>query len=72
MADVMFNENESQRPEDLGLYQTQHNPKPDYTRPKLEIPAEARDRMLGRLGFLYGESEAERPQARERNRPRSR
>ena len=60
MADVMSNEDESQKPEDLGRFHVQHNPKPDYTRPMLEIPADARDRMLGRLSFLYGDSEAER------------
>jgi len=32
---------------------------PDFSRPLLEIPAEARERMLSRLTFLYGESEAE-------------
>jgi len=30
----------------------------DYTRPLLEIPAEARKRMLSRLQFLYGEDKA--------------
>ena len=33
---------------------------PDYTKPLLEIPAEARERMLARLSFLYGEHQAER------------
>ena len=28
---------------------------PDYTKPLLEIPAEARERMFARLRFLYGE-----------------
>jgi len=32
--------------------------KPDYTRPPLEIPSEARERMLSRLKFLYGEKGA--------------
>jgi glycosidase len=31
---------------------------PDYTKPLLEIPAEVRDGMLGRLRFLYGEDNA--------------
>jgi sucrose phosphorylase len=35
-----------------------HNPKPDFNRPLLEIPAEAREKMLGRLQFLYGDAEA--------------
>jgi sucrose phosphorylase len=37
-----------------------YNLEPDFTRPLLEIPAEARERMLSRLAFLYGESEAEK------------
>ena len=32
---------------------------PDFSRPLLEIPADARDRMRSRFTFLYGESEAE-------------
>ncbi len=32
---------------------------PDFTRPLLEVSAEARHRMLGRLTFLYGEQLAE-------------
>ena len=35
-----------------------HNPEPDYTRPLFEIPPKARERMLNRLCFLYGEDEA--------------
>jgi glycosidase len=35
--------------------QTVHNQEPDYTRPLLKIPPEARERMFGRLRFLYGE-----------------
>ncbi len=31
---------------------------PDYTKPLLEIPAEAREQMLTRLEFLYGEDKA--------------
>jgi len=31
---------------------------PDYRRPLLEIPAEAREKMFGRLKFLYGEEKA--------------
>ncbi len=32
----------------------------DFSRPSLEIPPDARKRMLSRLAFLYGESEAEK------------
>ena len=32
---------------------------PDYTRPLWKIPADVRDRMLGRLRFLYGDSAAD-------------
>ncbi|MFO7693129.1 MAG: alpha-amylase family glycosyl hydrolase [Vicinamibacterales bacterium] len=31
---------------------------PDYSKPLLEIPADSRERMLGRLRFLYGEEKA--------------
>jgi sucrose phosphorylase len=31
---------------------------PDFSRPSLDIPPDARERMLSRLTFLYGESEA--------------
>ncbi len=37
-----------------------YNPEPDFTKPLLEIPAETRQRMLGRLSFLYGEAEGEK------------
>ncbi len=33
---------------------------PDYSRPLLEIPGKARERIKGRLRFLYGEAEAEK------------
>ncbi len=33
-----------------------HYQKPDYTRPLLEIPELARERMFERLCFLYGEN----------------
>jgi sucrose phosphorylase len=36
-----------------------YNPKPDYTRPVLEITSEAMDRMCSRLKFLYGEEQAQ-------------
>ena len=35
-----------------------HNPEPDYYRPLLEIPADAKERMLARLEKLYGEETA--------------
>ena len=35
-----------------------HNQEPDYARPRLEIPPDARERMFGRLCFLYGTSVA--------------
>ena len=35
-----------------------HNHEPDYSRPLLQIPQEARDKMLHRLQFLYGEKTA--------------
>jgi len=41
-----------------GNTETVHDPEPDYHRPLLEIPPEARQRMLGRLTFLYGEETA--------------
>jgi sucrose phosphorylase len=36
-----------------------YKPKPDYTQPRLEIPADAREKMLSRLKFLYGEEQAQ-------------
>ena len=33
---------------------------PDYTKPLLEIPVEAREQMLARLRFLYGQDKARR------------
>ncbi len=33
---------------------------PDYSRPLLEIPGKAREKIKGRLRFLYGEAEAEK------------
>ena len=41
-----------------GNTETVHNPEPDYHQPLLEIPPEARKRMLNRLAFLYGEETA--------------
>ena len=37
-----------------------YNRAPDFSRPLLEIPSYVRKRMLSRLAFLYGESEAEK------------
>ena len=45
--------------EDPGHPHAFHNPEPDFTRPLLEIPPEARKRILGRLNFLYGEPVAD-------------
>ena len=36
-----------------------YNQDPDYTRPRFEVPAAARERMLSRLSYLYGDSEAQ-------------
>jgi sucrose phosphorylase len=36
-----------------------HLPEPDYTRPLLEVPALARERILDRLAVLYGRKRAE-------------
>ncbi len=41
-----------------GNTETVHSPEPDYHRPLLEIPAAAKQRMLDRLTFLYGETTA--------------
>ncbi len=35
-----------------------HYSEPDYTRPLLEIPEAVREKILGRLAFLYGETTA--------------
>jgi len=35
-----------------------HNKEPDYTRPPLKIPPQDRERMFGRLKYLYGNSDA--------------
>jgi len=37
-----------------------HNEEPDFTRPLLEILTETEERMLSRLGFLYGKDEAQK------------
>ena len=37
-----------------------HYAQPDYSRPLLEIPGKTRERMMGRLRFLYGEAAAEK------------
>lgn len=46
---------DSSPPEHFGTQNVFHNPKPDFSRPALEIPPEDRERILGRLNFLYGE-----------------
>ncbi len=40
--------------------QIPYYPEPDYSRPLFEIPSDARERMIGRLRFLYGEAVAEK------------
>ena len=42
----------------LSTTKTLHNQQADYTRPILEIPAKARQGLLNRLSFLYGEAVA--------------
>ena len=42
----------------MKLSRMPYDPDPDFTRPFLEIPDEARERMCSRLAILYGESEA--------------
>jgi len=37
-----------------------HKDEPDFTKPLLKISAEAKERILSRLGFLYGEDEAQK------------
>jgi glycosidase len=37
-----------------------YDPEPDYRRPRLELTATQRQRLLGRLRFLYGDSLADR------------
>jgi len=38
---------------------TFYDPEPDYTRPLYEIPPQMRERMWGRLRFLYGDKPAD-------------
>ena len=40
--------------------QTVHSLKPDYTRPRLQVPEDKRERIVRRLRRLYGEETAER------------
>ena len=39
----------------MEMTRVHYEKQPDYTRPLLDISAEARKRVLGRLGFLYGD-----------------
>ena len=41
-----------------GYHKMLHDREPDYTRPLLKIPEAAREKILGRLSFLYGEATA--------------
>ncbi len=59
MADVISGGSNNSNPPGFDLMHMPHNPNPDYTMPPLEIPAEARDKMLGRLRFIYGDGKAE-------------
>jgi sucrose phosphorylase len=45
-------------PSESRINRIPYNPRPDYARPRLVIPPEARERMQGRLGLLYGEEKA--------------
>ena len=60
MADVTSGGSKNPDRSGVGIKHMPHNPDPDYTRPPLEISAEAREKMLGRLRFLYGDGDAER------------
>jgi len=44
----------------MTITRIRYNPEPDFTKPLLEIPPEARERMVSRLSLLYGEAEAEK------------
>ena len=43
-----------------GTNRISYKSEPDYTQPRLEIPPDAREKILKRLCFLYGESEAKK------------
>ncbi|MFQ5691868.1 MAG: alpha-amylase family glycosyl hydrolase [Nitrospinota bacterium] len=55
---LMKTEKRSARKKSLRFTQTLHNAEPDYSKPVLEIPPEARERMFRHLRFLYGEEAA--------------
>jgi len=44
----------------IKITRIRYNPEPDFTKPLLEVPPEARKRMFARLSFLYGDAEAEK------------
>ncbi len=46
-------------PKQFKTTKTRHNPEPDYERPLLKIPPEAREQMLERMALLYGRTVAE-------------
>jgi sucrose phosphorylase len=50
----------AQQSESQDWIKMRHYEYPDYNRPLLEIPPQARDKILARLSFLYGEEEAEK------------
>ena len=60
MAEATSGGSNNPNPRGFELKHMPHNPDPDYTRPPPEVPAKAREKMLGRLRFLYGDGEAER------------
>jgi sucrose phosphorylase len=47
-------------PKSIELMKLSHNQEPDYRMPPPEIPDEAGEKILNRLRFLYGETEAKR------------
>jgi hypothetical protein len=53
MAEVTSRGRNNPTPHCFELKHMPHNPDPDYTMPLLAVPAEAREKMLGRLRFLY-------------------
>ncbi len=44
--------------DEIRYHKMLHNSEPDYSRPLLKIPENARERILSRLSFLYGEKTA--------------
>jgi len=62
MADLSAGDS-GERPDpnhSMKITRIRYNPEPDFTKPLLEVPPEARKRMFSRLSFLYGTAEAEK------------